>query len=88
MKRYSMEIDTNTRTTIIPFEDENGEWVKYDDHLFELVAALEKKMCKWVERSCWDETECNHLVFCRDIAGDIPDFTFCPYCGGKIEVVE
>ena len=31
MKRYSMEIDTPNRIVIIPYEDENGEWVRYED---------------------------------------------------------
>jgi len=66
------------------WEDVDGDYIKYDDHLFELLIAFEPKVCKWIDRNRWYETECDNGY--REY--DIDKITFCPYCGGKIKVVK
>ena len=64
----------------------DGEYIKYDDHLFELLIAFEPKVCKWTNKDGFHETECGkewHALFIFKI-----HFTYCPYCGGKIKVAK
>jgi hypothetical protein len=62
--------------------DDNGEYVKYADH----IAEVEKKVCEWVHnQSDYDGmmTGCNiHHKFYFGLEKMI----YCPYCGGKIKI--
>jgi rRNA maturation endonuclease Nob1 len=65
------------------FEDDDGEWVKYDDH----IAEVENKACEWrvVEETAYKiycETQCEgyHMF--------LATYHYCPYCGGKIKIKE
>ena len=159
MKRYSMEIDTPNRIVIIPYEDENGEWVRYED-VEELIiignqlaneleseikaryegkldfpvmkrkmeqdmASIKKwnskgggmkrykqkawkenhqitgyleedengewvkyadtqKVCEWKEKTTnIFDTKCKNAIYTDWTS----DFEYCPFCGGKIELV-
>ena len=70
------------------WEDVDGDYIKYDDHLFELSLALEPKVCKWEVKG----TDMGGAKFGQNphtIDFHVIAITkFCQFCGGRIEVVE
>ena len=83
MKRYILAqwdgdlvmVSTDRESVVYP-QNTDVEWVRYTDT---------QKVCEWEEKTTnIFETKCKNAIYTDWTS----DFEYCPFCGGKIEVID